>query len=281
MTTGHMAARNGAGSFGQDEASVVVTAAHGVAWVTLNRPAVINAANDALRDGLADALVRFDADDDVRVIVLSGAGPRGFCVGADIKEVRGPEDLAAIRRRMAKPTWIETLDRIATVTIASVHGFCLGGGMELALACDIRVASNDARFALPEIDLGLMPGGGGTQRLPYLIGAGRALDLMLTAERIDAAEALRLGIVTRLWDTHQALADGTADLAARIAAKPALALRYVKEATRGARDLALRDGLRLEKDLFTMLMGTEERMAAAAAFRARSATSDAETSRHG
>jgi enoyl-CoA hydratase/carnithine racemase len=250
--------------------AIDVAASNGVAWVTLNRPAVINAVNDEVRNGLAENLARLDSDDDIRVIVLRGAGERGFCVGADIKEMRGPECLSTIRRRMVKPTWIEALDRVSKVTIASIHGFCLGGGMELALACDIRVASGDARFALPEINLGLIPGGGGTQRLPHLIGAGRALEMMLTADRIDAADALRVGLITRLWDTHEALAAGTAELAGKIAAKPPLALRYLKEAARCARDLSLGEGLRLEKDLFTMLMGTEERMAASAAFRARS-----------
>jgi enoyl-CoA hydratase len=248
---------------------VTVDIAEGVGWLTLNRPAAINAVNDPIRVGVPRALDALDHNPDVRVIVIRGAGERGFCVGADIKEFRDPESPSETRARVAEPGWIESLDRVRKPTIASIHGYCLGGGLELALACDVRVASACARFALPEIDLGLIPGGGGTQRLRRVIGLGRALHMLLTADRIDAAEALRIGLVTSVHTDRQDLAAQTRALALKIAAKPATAAAYVKEAALSGADLDLASGLRLEKDLFAVLMCSEERVAAAAAFRAR------------
>ena len=251
----------------ETEAEVTIHRAGGVGWITLNRPKTINAINDAIRTGVPAALDDFDRDDDVRVIVLQGSGPRGFCAGADIKESKPVEGPVAARHRLMKAPWIESLDRVSKPVIASIHGYCFGGGLELALACDIRIASADAMFALPETGLGLIPGGGGTQRLPRLIGLAKALDLLITGERIDAAEALRCGLITRLVPERDALAQATEDLATRIAARPAVATRYVKEAARAGMDLDLKSGFRVERDLFSLLLSTEERLAAAAAFK--------------
>jgi enoyl-CoA hydratase/carnithine racemase len=143
----------------------------------------------------------------------------------------------------------------------------LGGGLEIALACDVRIASADAAFGLPEPAIGLIPGGGGTQRLPRLIGVGRALDLLLTAQRIDAAEAHRIGLVSRLTATQDELHEGTAQLAARIAALPPLAVRLVKEAARAGLERGLAEGLQFERELFARLLSTHDRHEAAAAFR--------------
>jgi enoyl-CoA hydratase/carnithine racemase len=166
-----------------------------------------------------------------------------------------------------KAPWIESLDRVSKPVIASIYGYCFGGGLELALACDIRIASADALFSLPETGLGLIPGGGGTQRLPRLIGLAKALDLLITGDRVDAAEALRCGLITRLVAEREALAQETEALAKRIAARPAVATRYVKEAARAGMDLDLKAGFRVERDLFSLLLSTEERLAAAAAFK--------------
>jgi len=155
---------------------------------------------------------------------------------------------------------------VSKPTIASIHGYCLGGGLEIALACDLRIASTDATFGLPEPARGLIPGGGGTQRLPRLIGLGRALDLLLTAERIDAAEAHRMGIVSRLVPSAADLPQYTERLAARIAALAPLAVRLVKEAARGGIDLELAAGLKLESELFLRVLATQDRREAAAAF---------------
>ena len=150
---------------------------------------------------------------------------------------------------------------------AAIHGYCLGGGLEISLACDMRVASPNAVFGLPETGLGLIPGGGGTQRLPRIIGLGRALDLLLTGDRIDAVEAHRIGLVSRLSASNDSLLDEVQILAERIASKPAAASAYVKEAARDGLELDLRAGLKLEKDLFVLLMSTEDRREAAAAFK--------------
>jgi enoyl-CoA hydratase/carnithine racemase len=156
---------------------------------------------------------------------------------------------------------------VAKPTIAAIHGFCLGGGFEIALACDLRVAAADAVFGLPEIGLGLLQGGGGTQRLPRLVGLGPALHLMLTGERFDAHEAWRLGIVARLAPDAASLSAEVQKLATSIAAKPPLAARFTKEAACAATTRDLQAGLRLERDLFGLLASTDDHQEALAAFR--------------
>lgn len=235
-------------------------------WIVLNREAQLNAINDAIRVGVPQALQLLDDDPEVRVILLRGAGQRGFCAGADIKEKRGVESSAQVRRRMEKKRWIEALDRTAKPVIAVIQGYCMGGGMELALACDIRYAAPDARFALPETGLGLIPGGGGTQRLARVIGPGRAMDMLLTGERLDAAEALRIGLVTRLASAPEALLEEATALAHKIAAKPPAASAAVKQAARGALELELKSGLELELNLFALLAPSEDVKEAALAF---------------
>ena len=238
-----------------------------LALVTLNRPDVVNAINDDIRLQLPLALRRCDDDPEIRVIVLHGAGSRGFCAGADIKEPRGDETSVVARSRLVRMAYVDAFDQIAKPIIAAVHGFCMGGGFEIALACDIRLASPDAVFALPETGLGLIPGAGGTQRLPRIIGMGRALDLLLTGGRMDAQEALRVGVVSRLAASADTLLDEAIALAQTIAAKPPVATAYAKEAVRAGTDLDLKAGLLLEKTLFSILSATEDKKEAAAAFR--------------
>lgn len=235
-------------------------------WIVLNRAAQLNAINDDIRAGVPQALRMLEDDPAIRVILLRGAGERGFCAGADIKERRGPETSAQVRRRMEKKRWIEALDRVSKPVIAVIQGYCMGGGMELALACDIRYAAPDARFALPETGLGLIPGGGGTQRLARVIGPGRAMDMLLTGERIDAQEALHIGLVTRVAVTPQALLDEATTLARRIAGKPPAASAAVKQAARGALELELKSGLELELNLFSLLAPSDDVREAALAF---------------
>ena len=238
-----------------------------VAWITLNRPDQINAVNDGIRNGLVQALDQAETDDAVRAIVLIGAGPRGFCAGADIKESRGPETPVEARRRMLRNTHFDALERATKPVIAAIHGVCMGGGFEIALACDVRIASPDAVFALPETGLGIIPGGGGTQRLTRIVGLGRALDLILTGDRIDAQEALRIGAISRLVSDNAQLIPETEKLAQRICGKPPTATAYAKEAARGGMEIDLKAGLQLEKTLFTMLLTTEDRREASAAFK--------------
>jgi len=242
--------------------------AHGaVQLVTLNRPEVGNAINDAIRQGLPAVLEQFDANPGCAVIVLTGAGAKGFCVGADIKESRPIGHPVQERQRLFANAWIDRVAAVRKPIVAAIDGFCLGGGLELALACDIRVASARAQFGLPETGLGLIPGGGGTQRLSRLVGLGWALDLMLLGERIDAAQAHRIGLATRLVEDPADLVRSALALAERLAQRPPVATAYVKEAARAGFDLPLAEGLRLEKTLFSMLTNTEERTEAARAFR--------------
>jgi enoyl-CoA hydratase/carnithine racemase len=172
----------------------------------------------------------------------------------------------AARRRLTQEAWINAFDQATKPVIAAVHGFCMGGGLEIALACDIRIASSDAVFSLPETGLGLIPGAGGTQRLHRIIGLGRALDLLLTGDRIDAAEAHRIGLITRMVEDRGALLNQALALAERIASRAPAATLYVKEATRSGSDLHLSAGMALERSLFALLTATEDRAEAARAF---------------
>ena len=245
---------------------------HGkVALVTLNRPEVGNAFNDAIRNRLPALLEQLDGDDGCAAIVLRGAGTRGFCVGADIKEDRSIGSSVQERRRLLGNAWIDRVGRISKPVVAALHGYCLGGGLELALACDLRIASAGALFGLPETGLGLIPGGGGTQRLPRLIGLGRALDMMLTGDRISAEEALRIGLVSRLVPDTATLDTEALALATRIAARPPAATAYAKEAARAGIEIDLQAGLTLEKTLFSLLMSTTDRAEAALAFKEKRA----------
>lgn len=252
-------------------ASVLLERRDAVAIITLNRPHAINAFDTEVRTCIPQFLEALELDPQIRAIVLTGAGPRGFCAGADIKEGRTLGTPVEERQRLTPSTWIEALDRVSKPVIAAIHGVCLGGGLELALACDIRVAASDARLGLPETALGLIPGGGGTQRLPRLIGQARALDMLLSGEPISAAEAFRIGLVTRLADTQQAALDEAVRLATLIASRPPTAVAYCKEATLAGGETSLTAGLRIEKALFAILTGTEDRIEAAAAFREKRA----------
>jgi enoyl-CoA hydratase/carnithine racemase len=235
-------------------------------WVVLTRPGQINAINDDIRHGVPQALRELDADPAIRVIAIRGAGPRGFCAGADIKEKRAPETAIEVRRRMQGARWIEAIDAVQKPVIAAVHGYCMGGGLELALACDIRYAAPDAVFSLPETALGLIPGGGGTQRLARVVGPGRAMDLLLTGERLSAGAARDIGLVTRIASESGTLVDEVRAFALRIAARAPAATLSVKRAARSACELELKQGLDLELDLFAMLKPSEDAREAALAF---------------
>lgn len=237
-----------------------------VAWLTLNRPDAMNSLNDEMRFALPEALRAADADPDVRAIVIQGAGPRAFCTGADIKGFVPVSSPPIMRQERVHHHWVHAFDEARKPIIASIHGFCLGGGFEIALACDIRIAARDAKFAFPETGHGTIPGAGGTQRIARVLGLGLALDLVLTGDRIDAERAYHLGIVSRLVEP-EALTDATRELAERIASKPFLATVFAKEAVREGSELNLAAGLKLESDLCMHLLNTEDRLEAAAAFR--------------
>jgi len=235
----------------------------GVALVTIQRPDVLNALSFDLLDALADAFAILDADPACRAIVLTGSGERAFAAGADIRELarQTPVSLLVENRFAA---W----ERIAATrkpVIAAVRGFALGGGCELAMSCDLIVAGEDARFGQPEINLGVMPGAGGTQRLTRAIGRARAMDLILTGRTITAREAETMGLVSRVVPADRTLDEALA-LGAAVAAQAPVAVLAAKEAVRLAEELPLGDGLRHERRAFFALFATEDQTEGMAAF---------------
>jgi len=227
----------------------------GVARVTFNRPEVHNAIDLQMRDALWSLLDAIEADDEVGVVLFRGAGDKAFSAGADISEFgTAPSYTEARRARLERDLWGRLL-HFAKPTIAAVHGYALGAGCELSLLCDFRIAADDALIGLPEAKLGYIPTAGGTQTLPRTAGPGRALDLLLTAEPIDARRALDYGLVHQVVPLGQL--DAAADaLARRLLAQPAAALRAAKRALIEGRDLPLPTALRLEAHLRHLLEQT-------------------------
>ncbi|MBV8644734.1 MAG: enoyl-CoA hydratase/isomerase family protein [Candidatus Eremiobacteraeota bacterium] len=229
-----------------------------VATVTLNRPAVLNALNLELLDELAGTLAQLDGDASVRAVILTGSGPKAFAAGADIGELNAlPNALAGEAQARKGQALTRAIERMRVPVIAAVNGFALGGGCELAMACDVRIASENARFGQPEVNLGILPGYGGTQRTARLLGEGMAMYLCLTGEMIDAPEALRIGLVQRVvpLDGLMAEARRIADL---IASKAPLAVAATKRAIVDGASLALDDALALEALLFGQSVTTED-----------------------
>ncbi len=227
---------------------------NGVAVVTFNRPQVMNALNLRLREEIMALCSDLDADPGVGVIVFTGAGDRAFCAGADLKE-RGQRTTEEMydERRFFRGKWISAIANIAKPTIAAINGYCLGGGLEVALQCDLRIASDNARFGLPEVTLGFLPGGGGTQRLPRLIGLQKAKEMILTGRHIDAAEAERLGIVLRVV-TREQLMPAAMELAQAIAKNPRIAVLQAKVALNASQETMLSGGLQAENEAWLPCM---------------------------
>jgi enoyl-CoA hydratase len=245
--------------------AVIYEVEEGVASVTLNRPAVHNAMNDTMRRELTEIFGRARTDESVRVLLITGAGDKAFSAGADIREFTVPQAPTQFREARRRLDFRAEMDRCPQAIIAAIRGYCFGGGLELALACDIRIAADDARLGLTEIDLAIIPGGGGTQRLPRLVGRGKALEMILTGARIPAGEALRIGLVERVVPASE-LSEHARQFAADLAAKAPIALRYAKEAVAGGLGMSLADGLRLESDLAAFLRTTDDRQEGARAF---------------
>jgi enoyl-CoA hydratase/carnithine racemase len=237
-----------------------------VAWITLNRPEVMNAISDKVRAAVPEAIARAEADDHVRVMVFSGAGERAFCAGADVTGFNAVDSLVKHRQGRAHTHWILAFDRARKPMIAAIHGYCLGGGLEIAMACDIRIAAEGSKFGLPEVSRGTLPGSGGTQRLARMVGLGRALDIALSADHVNADEALRMGLISRLVPRAELMTAAEA-LAKRIAGHAPLSVLLVKEAVRGSLETDLPTGLRIEADLSTLIASTEDRVEAGKAFR--------------
>jgi enoyl-CoA hydratase len=225
--------------------NILLYKAGSIATVTLNRPEALNALNTATLKELGRAFDAVSADSRVRVLVITGAGDQAFCAGADIKEL----DKATVKQadafmRLGRDVF-HKLEAMDLPVIAAVNGYALGGGCELALACDLRMASTKAKFGQPEVGLGNIPGWGGTQRLPRLVGVGKAKEILFTGEMIDAQEAWRIGLVNRVFSPEK-LMEATYELAEIIANKAPLALHFAKRAVDLAMDSALATGMMYE-----------------------------------
>jgi enoyl-CoA hydratase len=229
-----------------------------VATVVIDRPDARNALNGTVRRELKTALDAVEADDDVRVVVLTGADEaKAFVAGADVKELR-ERDARQQRSASKRPRVYEYVDDLDEPVLARVNGVCLGGGSELALGCDVRVASEYATFGQPEITLGIMPGGGATQRLPRLVGEGRAMKYVLTGEVIDAEEAVEVGWADELVP-HDDLDERVTELASTMAGHSPVALEHAKDAVKAAGRMDLEDGIEYEAELFAQLFATDDK----------------------
>jgi enoyl-CoA hydratase len=224
--------------------------------------------NQTLVSDLTSACEAVAADPEARVLLLRGAGERAFCVGADLKERRGMDLYETQQRRAALVRAFRLLNSLPKPTIAAVHGYALGGGFELALCCDLIVASVDAQFGLPEVTLGIMPGGGGTQLLPRLVGKARAKLLIFTGRRIGAVEAERLGIVVQI-SSREGLLDAARALAQEIAANAPISLRQAKKAVDQGYALDLETAFSLEAELYNATLLSEDRQEGLRAFAER------------
>ncbi len=236
----------------------------GVAHVRFDRPKKLNAVNAEVLKELETVLIACEKDDRTRVVVISG-NEKAFAAGADVGAMADSSINDAYQLTDLTFQVQERLADLPLPTIAAISGFALGAGCEIALCCDFRIATDTAVLGLPEITLGIIPGGGGTQRLPRLINPGRAARMILLGEPVKAAEALRIGLVDAVVEPAQLSAE-TDSLAARLAKMPAMAVRAAKTAMRKGLNVSLKDGLQIEQDLFCMLFGTRDQKEGMAAF---------------
>lgn len=235
-----------------------------VAVLTITRPDKLNALNNKVHTEGVAALSELRNDDSVRVLVITGSGEKSFVAGADISEFEGHTPVTQ-RDAFNQSSLFNSIDTFPKPVIAMVNGFCLGGGNELSMACDLRLASENARFAQPEINLGIICGGGGTQRLTNLVGEGRSMEMILTGDMIDAATAEKIGLINHVYPADQ-LETETMKLAQKIAEKAPIALQLSKEAVKFASRSNLDEGLRREIDLFAICFSTEDKKEGVAAF---------------
>jgi (E)-benzylidenesuccinyl-CoA hydratase len=230
-----------------------------IAYITINRPSEMNAINDDVIRGLCNAWIAVHDDPDVWIAIVTGAGDKSFSAGADLKNMSLRNDAAAIGSEFP-PRPVQTPMRGLEVwkpIIAAINGYCFGGGLELALACDIRIAASHAVFGLPEVTRGIIPGGGGTQRLPRMMPFTIALEYLMTGERLTAEEALKYNLVTRIVPAEELMSAAEA-LAAKINQNGPVAVRIVKEAAYKGIGMPLADGLRLEESLLQKVLNTKD-----------------------
>ena len=237
--------------------NIIFDVTEGIATITFNRPKALNALNGQLLDELSNALDRIDADEAIRVLILTGAGEKSFVAGADINELATFNTLQGKQFSRKGQLIITRLQELAIPVIAAVNGFALGGGSEMALACDFIYASENAMFGLPEITLGIIPGFGGTQRLPRLIGSNRAKEMIFTGSMMPATEAETIGMVNRVF-AADSLMEEVMKTAQAIAAKGKVSLRAAKQAVNNGLNVDLATGLQIEVDAFAICMASED-----------------------
>jgi E-phenylitaconyl-CoA hydratase len=238
----------------------------GIAFVTLNRPDSMNAIDPETSAELIAAFRRIRQDRDIRVAIITGAGERAFCTGADLKKTMPPpESFAELTFGGAAAShWVEEIETDKPL-ICAVNGLALGGGLEMALACDIRIAASHAKFGLTEVRIGSIPGAGGTQRLPRTVGLSNAMLMLMTGEPIDAEEALRIGLISRVVDKEQLL-DAAKAIAHKIAANAPLAVRAVKSLVKRGMDIPLKTAIYEERLTWGTLRDTKDRIEGRLAF---------------
>lgn len=228
-----------------------------IAELTINRPEKLNALNDATFNDLEDALNELKMMDEVAVIIITGAGEKAFVAGADISELNNCNVITGKHFSQKGQRVFNLIENLGKPVIAAVNGFALGGGCELALACHMRTASANAKFGQPEVNLGIIPGYGGTQRLARLINSGRALEYLLTGDMFDSDEAYRLGLVNKVYPPEELMAK-TWELAKKIASKGQIAVRMIVNAVASVDELPEKEGMNLEASLFSLCCGTED-----------------------
>jgi len=237
----------------------------GAAWITVNRPKKLNALNRQTLGEIVSAVEMAAADPEAAILVITGSGEKAFVAGADIKEMAALDPTQAQEFSRFLQLSLDRLEACPKPVIAAVNGFALGGGCELAMACHVRLASVSARFGQPEVNLGLIPGAGGTQRLQRIVGRGRALDLLLSGDMIDAAEAHRIGLVDRTFPADE-LTGAVDEYVQKLKGKSPLALSRVLEAVLSGGEIAQAEAMRLEAGLFGLCFATDDMREGTAAF---------------
>lgn len=237
--------------------NVLLEKENGIAIITINRPKALNALNKDALDELLETVNQVEADEEVKAVIITGAGGKAFVAGADISYMENLSPLEGKEFGATGQQLFSKIEQLNKPVIAAVNGFALGGGCELALACDVRFASNKAKFGQPEINLGIVPGFGGTQRLPRLVGKGRALELLMSGDIIDADEAFRIGLANKVVDPEE-LINTAKEFAAKMANKSPVTLRLMKEAVHEGMEMELTKAFAHEANLFGICFGTED-----------------------
>ncbi|HUU44762.1 MAG TPA: enoyl-CoA hydratase-related protein [Acidobacteriota bacterium] len=245
--------------------NILVETAPPLATVTVNRPTVLNALNDQTIAELTAAFTALEADQAVRVVILTGAGGKAFIAGADINELKVCDVPGGIQKSERGQHLLNLIENSHLIVIGAINGFALGGGCEIAMACDIRLAADSARMGQPEVSLGIIPGYGGTQRLPRLVGRGKAKQLIMTGDMVNAAEAHRIGLVDEVYPAAE-LMDKAREMAQKIASKGPVAVRIAKASINLGLDVDMKSGLEHEATQFGVVCATDDKTEGCGAF---------------